>query len=104
MKDTKKIHEEILAKFAEYADNTVFAPGQRIPDIPEIMEQMRAIAQQHIDMLYADGHIDKKPEVIVKWNPDEGCVDTYLSWPMTYTAFNFNYYLHDDPERQEVSK
>lgn len=86
MKDTTRIHMDILEKIEELADKIVGEPAE---DIPELIEYIRSIVQQHIDMLYDEGHIKKKPEVTVEWNSVECCVETYLSWPLSCAEFSF---------------
>lgn len=88
MKDLIEIKKEIMDKIEEHAGKIVGSPAV---NIPERLEQIRAIAQSHFDILYADGHIDSKPDVYVEWHPDTGFVELYLSWPVSCIELTVNY-------------
>ena len=88
MKDETEIRQEILDKIEKYAGIIVGSPAV---DIPERLYQIRAIVQSHFDMLYAEGHIDSKPDVYVEWHPDTGFLELYLSWPEPCIELTVNY-------------
>ena len=88
MKDPIEIKKEILDKIEEHAGKIVGTPAV---NMPERLEQIRAIALSHFDMLYAEGHIDSKPDVYVEWHPDTGFLELYLSWPVSCIEMTVNY-------------
>lgn len=88
MKDTIEIRNEILDKIEKYAGKIVGTPAV---NMPERTEQIRAIVQQHMDLLYDEGHIDRKPTAIVEFDPKEGSVDITFAWPVSCIEMTVNY-------------
>ena len=92
MKDTEMIRQEILDKIEKYAGKIEGTPAV---NMPERLEHIRAIVQQHVDMLYAEGYIDRKPTAIVEFDPKEGSVDITFAWPVSCIEFTVQY-SHDE--------
>lgn len=92
MKDPESIRQEILDKIEEYAGKI---EGTHAVNMPERMEQIRAIVQQHVDVLYAEGHLDRRPTAIVEFNSKEGTVDITFAWPVSCIEFTVNYSYND---------
>ena len=88
MKDETQIRNEILDKIEKYAGKIEGTPAV---NMPERLDQIRAIALSHFDMLYAEGHIDSKPGVYVEWHPNTGFLELYISWPVSCIEMTVNY-------------
>ena len=88
MKDATMIQQEILDRIEESVGKI---EGSPVENMEACLEHIRAIAQQHVDMLYANRDIDRKPTAIVEWNPKTGDVEISFSWPVSCIEFSFSY-------------
>ena len=92
MKDPEMIRQEILDRIEEHCGQLQYSPAE---NMEARLEQIRTVVQQHVDMLYNEGHIDRKPTAIVEWMPKTGYVEISFSWPVSCIEFTVNY-SHND--------